>query len=181
MKHSIILAGAAVRALAGTTAWASGALTQPVHQITIQLPGGGIETIQYAGDVAPRVTVGQAPLGAAWPGMIPFGPDPAFASLERLSAEMDRQMDALFRQAEAMARAPLPDNQALFDASLHNAPPGSASYSWISTSNGSNFCARMTEITTSSNGGKPNVVTRSSGNCGAGDAAPHAAKTGNPI
>jgi hypothetical protein len=45
-------------------------------------------------------------------------------------------------------------------------PPGTASYTMVSTWSGNGVCTQSVEITTPANGGKPRVVSHSSGNCG---------------
>jgi hypothetical protein len=101
-----------------------------------------------------------------------FGFQPSFAAFDRIAADMDRQMDAFWRQAQTMARWSADSN--LADASLPQLLPGGSAYSFVSESFGNSVCTRMTEITSSPNGGKPKVVSRTSGNC---DASPTGALT----
>jgi hypothetical protein len=135
------------------------------HEITIQLPGGGTETIRYASDVAPKVTFAQTPFAVAWPDPVAFSFGPSFAAFDRIAADIDRQMDAFWRQAQTMAS--WSGNGDLSQAALQNLAPGSSAYSVVSQSFGDKVCTRMTEITSSPNGGKPKVVSRTSGNCDA--------------
>lgn len=158
-----LLAGVAA-ALAGISGGAS-AQTPQTHVMTVGLPGGGVAEIRYVGDVPPRVTIGDAPAdfaagtaAASW-----FGPASPFALMQRISAEMDRQVAAMFRQAEAMA-AQARSGQ-LTEAALHNLPPGSREYTFTSTISGNGVCAQSVEITSTGNG-PPRVVSHSSGNCG---------------
>jgi hypothetical protein len=165
MKPSLLV-GAAVLGLSAVALPAIG--KEPAtHEITIQLPGGGAETIRYAGDVAPKVTFVQAPFAVAWPAPVAFGFGPSFAALDRIAADMDRQVDAFWRQARTMAS--WSGNGDLSQAALQNLAPGSSAYSVVSQSFGGKVCTRMTKITSSPNGGKPKVVSRTSGNC---DASP---------
>ena len=46
-----------------------------------------------------------------------------------------------------------------------NPLPGALAYSVVSESFGNNVCTRTTEITTPPDGGKPKVVSQTSGNC----------------
>jgi hypothetical protein len=158
MRHlsTLLVGGIAALTLAGATAMAA-ERQDPTHEITVRLPGGGVERIEYTGNVAPRVIVDSAPLFAP----IGFWSDPAFASLDRISAEIDRQMDAMFRQA--MSGAPFTNG--LNEAVLGKLPEGASSYSMISTSTGNGFCMRTTETTITGNG-KPQTVSHQSGNCG---------------
>jgi hypothetical protein len=51
-------------------------------------------------------------------------------------------------------------------------PPGSQSYSFVSTMSGSGVCTRSVEITSMGNGAAPRVVSHSSGNCGSAEGNP---------
>jgi hypothetical protein len=164
LKHASLLVVAAVL---GLGAFALPAAANPAtHEITLQLPGGGTETIRYSGNVAPKVTFVPAPFGVAWVAPMAFGFEPSFAAFDRIAADMDRQMDALWNQAQTMVRWS-PDSS-VTEASLPQLLPGGSAYSFVSESFGNSVCTRMTEITSSPNGGKPKVVSRTSGNCDAG-------------
>jgi hypothetical protein len=138
--------------------------------MTVQLPGGGTAQIQYTGDVPPQVTVSDAPVVApmgfnpafaAMPSM--FGADSPFAMFDRISAEMDRQMAAMWRRAEVFsAQSP----SQLTEAAMRNLPAGSQGYSFVSTLSGNAVCVQSTQITSAGNGAAPKVVSHSSGNCG---------------
>jgi hypothetical protein len=134
--------------------------------VTIALPGGGVEEIHYAGDVAPQIVFAPAPSGIATWAPMPamFGPNSPFAAMERISAEMDRQAAGLLRQAQLMANEPGVGR--LGEAAFGNLPAGSQGYSFIATMNGNGVCSRSTTITSQGSGAPPRVVTRSSGNCG---------------
>ena len=165
LTKSLLIGGVAALALAGTAALAAGSGT-PVHEITVRLPGGGIERIEYAGDVAPQVVVSPAPFGAMWPAPIAFWQDPGFAALDRISADMDRRMDTMLRNARAMALVPFAGGQGLNEAALRSLPPGASSWSWSASYSGHNVCTRMFSVTEPAGGGKPQVVSRQSGYCG---------------
>lgn len=169
--HASLLVGAAVLGL-GAFALPAASKDPATHEITLQLPGGSTETIRYTGDVAPKVTFAEAPLGVTWAAPMSFGFEPSFAAFDRIAADMDRQMDAFWRQAQTMARWS-PDSN-LTEAALPQLIPGGSAYSFVSESFGNNVCTRMTEITSSPDGGKPKVVSRTSGNC---DASPTGALT----
>lgn len=164
--HASLLVGAAVLGL-GALALPAAAKDPAIHEMTIQLPGGGTETIHYTGNAAPKVTFVQAPFDVTWVAPVAFGFEPSFAALDRIAADMDRQMDAFWRQAQTIAR--LSPDSSLTEASLPQLAPGGSAYSFVSESFGNNVCTRMTEITSSPDGGKPKVVSRSSGKC---DASP---------
>lgn len=137
------------------------------HTLTVQLPGGGIAEIHYTGNVAPQVTVssGPAATNALLPAALLFGAHSPLATLDRLSAEMDREAAALFRYADAMAAQPWPITGGLTMTNVRNLPTGTSGFSYVSTVTGNGVCTRSTEITATGNG-PPRVVTHSSGNCG---------------
>jgi hypothetical protein len=164
MKPLTSLALAAGIALAGTAA-AFAADTQPTHHMTITLPDGGTGEITYTGNVAPKVTFHDSAFSPFAP--IAFANDPGFAMLERAQAGMQRQMkamQALFRSNAATLSAP-----GMSNAVLSTLPPGTQGYSFISTMSGNGTCMQSVQITSTGHG-KPNVVRRSSGNCGSGKA-----------
>ena len=163
--HASFLAGAAVLGL-GALALPTMAKDPAVHEMTIQLPVGGTETIRYTGDVAPKVRFVQSPFDVTWAAPVASGFEPSFAAFDRIAADMDRQMDAFWRQAQSIAGSS-PDSS-LTETSLPQVTPGGSAYSFVSESFGNNVCTRMTEITSSPEGGKPKVVSRTSGKCDAG-------------
>jgi hypothetical protein len=169
-----LLAGVAVAALTAVSGIAA-AQSSRAHVMTVQLPGGGVAQIQYTGDVPPQVTVADAPavsrlpmnpVFAAMPSM--FGADSPFAMFDRISVEMDRQMESMLRRAEMLSTQ---SPSQLTEAGMRNLPAGSQSYSFVSTLSGDGVCTRSVQITSSGNGAAPKVVSHSSGNCGP-DAAP---------
>ena len=162
--HASLLVGAAALGL-GAFALPAVGKDPTVHEMTIQLPSGGSETIEYTGAVAPKVRFDRRPVLLGWGAPVAFGFGPSFAAFDRIAADMDRQMDALWRQAGTMAR--WPQSQNLSQVELQHLGPGASAYSVVSESFGNNFCSRVTEITTPPNGGQPKVVSRTSGNCNA--------------
>lgn len=150
-SKTALLAGAAAALLAGGFALASANL----HTMTVQVPGGGVATIQYAGAVKPKVTFDNNPFAANF-----MGWNAPFAALQRASIRMDREMDAMMHDFGAWNANPL------FSAKLENAPAGIHEYSMVSTLSGNHVCTRTMQITSMGNG-KPKVVSHSSGDCGA--------------
>jgi hypothetical protein len=165
--RAVLLAGVASLALAGFSGSAA-ARDPDTHVLNVPLPGGYTEQIRYTGDIAPAVVVTPGPVSAAaFAPMFPvLGLDPTFATMERISAAMDRQMASLLRQAESLAAQTRFGPSQLTEAALRNLPPGSQSFSYISTMSGNGVCTRSIEITSTGNGGPPRVVSHSSGNCG---------------
>jgi len=163
---SKFLGACAIAALAGTAAWASSAPSE--HRLTVWLPGGGSETITYTGDVAPKVSFTPSDFAPVSFWSMPLA-QTAFAQampIERIAAAMDDDIAAMMRQADQMMAMPVmvaPFN-GVTEADLSTMPPGSQSYSVISTMNGNNVCTRSVQITESSQG-KAKVVRHSSGNC----------------
>ncbi len=162
--RTVLLAGVA----ASVIGISSAALAQSsnTHLLTVNLPGGGVAQIHYTGDIPPQVVFSNgAPLDAWAPMPALSGPDAPFAMLDRISAEMDREAAAMFARADALA-AQAQSGQ-LNEAAARNLPPGSQSYSFVSTISGNGVCTRSVEITSQGNGAAPRVVSHSSGNCGA--------------
>ncbi len=153
---TVFLAGAAIAGLTGLALAAGPA----IHEMTVQGPDGAVAQVRYTGSVAPKVTFVQGP---ANPFAVSFWGEPSpFAELDRITALMDRQMAQMMYQARALEQPGSPLSQAV----LTDVPAGSASYSFVSTASGNGFCMRTTQITSSPNGGKPKVVSQTSGNCG---------------
>ncbi|HEX3536001.1 MAG TPA: hypothetical protein VHU15_04475 [Stellaceae bacterium] len=146
------------------------------HVMTVALPDGGTAQIRYTGDVPPQVVFGSGPAAPADWAPLPalFGSDSAFAMLEHISAEMDRRAAAMFRQAASLttqAQSGEPQSAQAIEAALRNLPPGSSSYSYVSTISGNGVCSQSVEIT-STGDSAPKVVRHSSGNCGPETGAP---------
>jgi hypothetical protein len=148
-----------------------------MHEMVVRLPGGGVERIEYAGNVAPRVVVAPVPFGMAWSAPDAFWPAPSFAAFDRLAADMDRQMDAMLRQARDLSAASFANSQQLNDAAFGNLPAGASSYTVVSSSIGNHSCTRTVETIVPANGGKAQTVSRQSGDCGG--AAQHSSQRPN--
>jgi hypothetical protein len=179
--QTALLTGVAAIACVGVAAMAASPKPQ-THVLTVQLPDGSVEQIQYSGDIAPQVALapGGMPVGSFAPLLGPAPANAPFALLARMSAEMDRQMADMMRNARAM---PMPDFAGLGQvqqADLAKLPPGTQSYSFVSTINGGKACTRSVQITQGSDQ-KPRVVSQTSGDCaGQPGAAPGPAPTISP-
>ncbi|HEX3431073.1 MAG TPA: hypothetical protein VHT03_09310 [Rhizomicrobium sp.] len=162
--RTVLLAGAAVVLLCAAGDIAA-AKSPESHVMTIRLPGGGVEEIRYTGNVPPRVIVSPAgtPVDFGWPVAF-FGPDSAFAELNRISTEMNQQMDLMLRNARTLAAEP----GLVTEINAGKLPPGSESYSFVSTMSGNGACAKSVEITSRGGGQKPQVVSKTWGDCGKG-------------
>ena len=168
-KLKWLAVGAATLAVAGTAA-----LAGTLHHLTVNLPGGGTETIEYSGDVAPKVTF-------LTPDMVRDREDvrvwSPFAEMNRVSAmmdamaaDMDRQMQVSMLRARQMQQQMLAPG--MTDAALGGLPAGTQNYSITTISNGQGVCTREVRITSAGAGMKPQMVSNSSG-CG-DDAVPAA-------
>ena len=177
MLPSLLLAGVCVAGLG--LAAPTLARELDLHRLTVHLPGGGVETVEYTSKprmifqpvMAHRVADPWAD-DFFWPAS--FGM-PSFVDFSRIAAQMDAQMTAMMRQAELLTH--LPQGQALNQAVLKDLPPGTTSFSYVSTSTGNGVCTQVTRITRGADDAKPQVVSQTLGNCGSGSAAPGAAAT----
>jgi len=164
------LAGAAALAVAGT-ALAATSRTAPnsnTHVMTVALPDGSAARVEYVGSVAPRVTIEPRAMGEFGWAPMAF---PSFAGFGRMIDEMNRESEAMMRQAQQIAHQP-PGAATRYIASYGNMPAGSTSTTIVSYSNGGRTCTRTTEIQSAGTGNSPKVTSSVTGDCGA--AAPTA-------
>jgi hypothetical protein len=134
LSRSLFLASAATIAIAGF-AGSGLAQSQTTRVMTVRLPDGTLEQIRYSGDVQPEVV------------FVPRVVSP-FAMLERMSADMDRQIAAMMRAVSTMPTM---------------ANPG---FGFAAAESGSGVCMRSMQITYTGQG-QPHVVSQTSGDCGA--------------
>jgi len=170
-QANAVVAGVAVLAVAGGVAIAANTSKHPVHEITVSLPGGGVEHIRYTGSVAPEVVVTDGPALSVSSENNPFfWPGPNFAELDRISAEMDhfwtsfdKQMAGLMNaDQDLIARMASDPNKPLM-ASFVKLPSGG--YSYVSQFSLNGACAKSVTITQHAGDAKPQVVSKVSGNC----------------
>jgi hypothetical protein len=161
-----LLSTALAGALAIGVSAAALAQTDQTRVMSVRLPDGSVAQIRYAGDVTPQVTFGDAPAPfVAWAPMPAFfAAQSPFAMMERISAEMDREAEAMFRQGDALAASARSGQ--LSEAAMRDLPAGGRSYSFISTMSGNGVCSQSVEITAQGNGAPPRIVRHSSGACG---------------
>ena len=162
--RNAILAGAAAIALVGVAGLAIAEIKN-AHVLDVRLPDGSLAHIRYVGDTPPTVSFGPPPpvLSVLSPAYDPFGPDSPFAALERISRAMDRQAEAMLR--EASARPGLFTEPDLTQVDVGKLPPGAQGFSVVSTMSGHGVCARSVEYRSLGDGKPPQVVTRTSGAC----------------
>jgi hypothetical protein len=167
-----VILGVATIGLIGAVTYAADA--PKTHVLTIRLPNGGIEQIRYSGDVAPNVTFRQvSPVATA--GASPFGAESPFAMLDRIQAEIDRQMAGMMQHRMVMPTMPQIGGGQLQQVTVGNLPAGVQSYSMVSTVSGGHKCTESVEVTSQGPGQPPRVVRQSSGDCGAAAKAAPAA------
>lgn len=162
--HAALLAGAVVvglGAIAGLAAF-SPFLTGRNHELTLQLPGGGTETIAYSGS-APKVTFYPERFATFWPAPSYNWMMPPFVAFDPFIADMDRHLDMLATTPLLIPSA----DQPLSAAAFSNLPAGT-SYSMVSETIGNGVCTRFTQITKAAGDAKPKVVSQNMGNCGNG-------------
>ena len=91
------LIGAVVLAAAGLAGASAGELAR-THILTVRLPDGSIEQIRYVGDLPPQIHWTQDPAPLFSPGFERMDMNSPFAALDRMSAEMDREAQALLNE-----------------------------------------------------------------------------------
>jgi hypothetical protein len=167
VRTAAALIGAVVLAAAGLASAGAGELAK-THILTVSLPDGSIEQVRYAGDRPPQISFGQAPDPFFSPGFDTVGLNSPFVALDRMSAEMDREAEALLNQTARWQASAFgfPDTFAAVDSG--GLAPGARSFSVVSTLSGGHVCTRSVEAYASPDGGQPRIVTRTSGDCGGG-------------
>jgi len=144
---------------------ATAALGGTVHHMTINLPGGGTEQIDYSGDVAPNVRfltpqmVRDQEDASVW---APFAQMQAVsAMMDRMAADLDRQMQVSLQRVQQVQQLAM----GMTDAALQSLPAGTESYSVTTISPGHSVCTKSVRITSNGDGEKPQMVSQSAG-CG---------------
>lgn len=165
--HAALLAGAVVvglGAVVGLAAFAPSLTGQNSHTLTLQLPGGGTETIAYSGKVVPKVTFQPERVAAFMPAPFDSWMMPSFIAFDPFFADMNRDLDMLVNTPLLIPSAV---DQPLNAAAFSNLPPGT-SYSMVSETIGNGICTHFTQITKAAGDAKPKIVSQNTGNCGAG-------------
>ena len=83
-----------------------------------------------------------------------------------MSAEMDREAAALWNETARLSDSTLLPSGDLTAVDFGKLPPGARSFSVVSTLSGGHVCTRSVEYSASPDGGRPRIVTRTSGDCG---------------
>lgn len=161
----------------GSVALAAAATAQSSHTMTVRLPDGALEQIQYTGDTPPQVAIVPTPTAFG------FGPTPIWtiappaplANIQQIVANADREAGAMWQQAQALTSSSFAGLNGPLSIDVANAPPGTQVYKFSSAETGQGVCTQTTEITTVGPNGQPHIVSRRSGNCGGSSAS-----TGTP-
>src|SRR5581483_12488472 len=158
-------AGLAIVATVALAGAAIAAEAQHVHILNIALPDGSVEHIRYTGDVAPQVVL--LPAEAMPASLFAADFDAPFTALDRITAELEAQSNAMLREAALLARQPASAGGQLDNAVLAKLPVGTVSYSFVSMSgNNGVTCSQSWQVTSLGPNQKPKVVAQRSGDCG---------------
>lgn len=166
--HTAWLVGAVVVSLGavmGLAAFAPSLIANKsaTHELTLNLPDGGTETIAYAGNIKPKVTFQTDPFATAWPTSLNYDwALPTFVALDPVFTNIDKQLDML---ASTPVLTPLALERPLSAAALKNLRPGT-SYSMVSEIIGNGVCTHYTQVTKSAGVAQPKIVSHTSGKCG---------------
>jgi len=138
------------------------ALAQEMHVMKVALPDGSVAHIRYAGDKAPQVAVVPVVQRVA----VPVVHADPFAEMDRVFADMDRQMAAMMQQARLVASPPVDGAGKLVTVNGGKLPAGTMRYSYVSTtSNGG--CTQSVQYVSDGSAAEPKVTSQSSGDCSA--------------
>jgi len=162
--RTTLLAGGAALLVAGTAA----AAAEKLHKMQVALPDGGTVHVEYAGDIAPKVTVERADPEA----QAVFDP---FAALDRMALEMEVRHQALMQQMAALQQAAAAGGGAgPGGITLVGNLPAGAHVSYYSSTTDANGCTRSVQYSSDGGSEQPQVTRASAGNCDAatGEAAP---------
>ncbi|HEY7959403.1 MAG TPA: hypothetical protein VID20_05020 [Sphingomicrobium sp.] len=159
------LAGGVALAVAGT-AIAATSRTAPnnsanTHVVNVALPDGSTARVEYVGSIAPKVSIEPRSMGEF--GWAPMAM-PSFAGFDRMIDEMNRESEAMMRQAQQIEHQP-PGAATRYIASYGNMPTGATSTTIVSYSNGGRTCTRTTEMVSAGAGKAPKVTSSVTGDC----------------
>ena len=169
-----ILAGAGALLIAG----AAEAATAEFHKMNVALPDGSIAQIEYAGKVAPNVTIEPAdPDAIAVVDPVLYDP---FVGLDQLTAQMQAEQQAMLQQAAALERAAARAGTASPDGvTLTGDLPKGMHFSYVSSTTDASGCTRTVRYSSDGTEAQPKVTKVSSGTCDGDNAkaAPSATTT----
>jgi hypothetical protein len=172
VTRTAILAGGAALLAFGTAAVAADKL----HTMTVSLPDGAVAHIQYAGDVAPKVSV--QPIDA-----VPVAFVDPFAQFDRIAAAMEAQHQTMMRQVAQMEQAAAQAGSgAPGQVTLAGDLPAGTHFTYVSSTTDANGCTRTVEYSSDGSSQQPEVTKTSAGSCDSvqHDRAPTAASAKVP-
>jgi hypothetical protein len=155
--RTTLLAGGVLFLAAGGAALAAGKLKTE----TVDLGNGSVAQIEYAGDIAPRVTV--VPVQAQ-----AVAENDPFMQMDRIFARMEAQRQQMMQQvAEMQRRAAASGGQPGQVIVSTNMPAGSNYHYTVVTSTSSNgkSCTQTVEYSSDGKGAEPKITRASSGDC----------------
>jgi hypothetical protein len=168
IPRKYLLAGAGIALLCAGVAEAA---TAKLHTMTVDAPDGGTIQVHYTGDVAPQVHF--VPASPAQIAMV----DP-FAQMQRVSAAMDAQMQAMMQRAALMQQQAVQLQQAAqsagSDAVAGNTMPGltmvgtlpqGVHVSYYSSSTDARGCTRSVSYSSDGSGAQPKLTQAASNGC----------------
>lgn len=181
--RNFLMIGAAVAAVAAVATGPALAQTLRYHDMTMQSPDGTITHIRYAGNTPPKVEFASPDQSI----LADVADSAPFVQMDRISAAMDRQADALWRAVGASDPFTFASPQTVA-ARLSHLPPGTEGYSVVSYSAGGKTCTEKMAYSYDGHG-KPMIENASTGDCGAGasssgasnGAAPMKVQAENPV
>jgi hypothetical protein len=154
-SRTTILAGAAVLLAAGTAA----AAAETLHTMNVALPDGSVARIEYAGDVAPTVSV--APVTA-----VPVAFVDPFAQLDRMAAYMEAQHRAMMQQVVAMRQAAVHATAgAPGQMTVVGDLPAGTHFTYVSSTTDASGCTQTVRYSSDGSSAQPRVTRTSAGSC----------------
>lgn len=170
MPRKSYLFGAATLALLG--AGVAEAATARLHTMQVDAPDGRVVQVQYTGDVAPHVQF--VPADEETPAGMPMMADP-FAQLQRMSAMMDAQMQAMMQRAAlGQQQAMSMQQQAVANGQHSGSGPGFAvagdmpqgmQVSYYSSSTDASGCTLSVSYSSDGSQAAPKVTQATSDDC----------------
>jgi len=179
--------GAAILAVLG--AGVAEAATARLHSMKVEAPDGAVVHVQYSGDIVPKVEIVPVDrdVSALWAYPASADPEPMlmadpFAGMERISAIMDAQMNAMIQRAALMQRqaAQMQAQAAATPAVAGNAAPGftmvgdmpqGMHVTYYSSTTSADGCTRTVSYSSEGSGTAPKMVQAASDACDAADAS----------
>lgn len=167
MLSKTYLLSAAALALLG--AGVAEAATARLHTMKVDAPDGSIVHVEYAGEVAPHVEIVPVSEAAA---MMPLMADPS-ADMERISAMMDAQMQAMMQQAALVQQQALASGEAgAPGVTMAADAPRGMHVTYYSSSTDARGCTRAVSYSSDGSGAQPKMTQVASDSCEGADRQP---------